>query len=208
MLAVLALVACTRGSAPSHPSPESPERHTTLAPPLEDEPSPPYDRAAIANALTVERAAEARDERVLTDAEASGDGDRLRVARANLAVRRRFIATLELCEAHGRLCPPVLDDAPLRPALASYAEPDNASGLRFDLESWRAIAVEVQGRACACRSVSCIETLDDLIDQLEVRPMPDVRADETASESLTRARECLFRLRGKRALPRTAIADH
>jgi hypothetical protein len=35
------------------------------------------------------------------------------------------------------------------------------------------------------------------IARLEARPMPDVRGDETASQSITRARECLTRLRGK-----------
>ena len=36
--------------------------------------------------------------------------DALRVARADLGVRRHFIATLEACEASGRWCPPRLDD--------------------------------------------------------------------------------------------------
>jgi hypothetical protein len=37
------------------------------------------------------------------------------------------------------------------------------------------------------------------IEQVESRPMPDVQGDETATQSITWARECLFRLRGKKA---------
>jgi hypothetical protein len=39
--------------------------------------------------------------------------------------------------------------------------------------------------------------MDAAIDTLETRPMQDVRGDETASQSLTRARECLTRLAGR-----------
>jgi len=37
------------------------------------------------------------------------------------------------------------------------------------------------------------------IDQLEPRPMQQVQGDEAASLSITRARECLYRLRSKAA---------
>ncbi len=39
--------------------------------------------------------------------------------------------------------------------------------------------------------------MDVAINQLETRPMQDVRGDETATVSITRARECLVWLRGK-----------
>jgi hypothetical protein len=56
------------------------------------------------------------------------------------------------------------------------------------------VAAELHGRACACRTTACVATMNDAIDRLEPRPMQDVRGDETASLSLTRARECLTRL--------------
>ena len=73
--------------------------------------------------------------------------------------------------------------------------------LRFDLESWQKVAAELHGRACACRTIACVDSMGVAIDQLEPRPMPEVRGDEVASQSITRARECLFRLRGKKATP-------
>ena len=36
--------------------------------------------------------------------------------------------------------------------------------------------------------------------------MAEVQGDETASGEITKARDCLFRLRGKRALPRIETA--
>jgi hypothetical protein len=36
--------------------------------------------------------------------------------------------------------------------------------------------------------------------------MRDVQGDETASEAITKARDCLFRLRGKRGLPKVETA--
>nr|MDQ3366399.1 hypothetical protein [Myxococcota bacterium] len=125
--------------------------------------------------------------------------DQLRVARADLAVRRRFIAALEACERAGRWCPPRLDD----PAWAFDPDPDRPvappldAPLRFDVASWRTIALELFGRACACRTLGCVDSVGVAIDQLEPRPMPAVQGDEAASLSITRARECLFRLRGK-----------
>jgi hypothetical protein len=35
------------------------------------------------------------------------------------------------------------------------------------------------------------------IDRLEIQPTRDVQGDDTATIAVTRARECLFRLRGK-----------
>jgi len=77
--------------------------------------------------------------------------------------------------------------------------------LRFDLESWRALAAELHGRACACRTLACVDSVGVAIDQLETRPMPQVASDDAAATAITRARECLFRLRGKSAM-RTAAA--
>jgi hypothetical protein len=45
------------------------------------------------------------------------------------------------------------------------------------------------------------------IDRLEKRPMPDVQADDDATLSITRARDCLYRLRGLRATPRAWAAE-
>ena len=71
------------------------------------------------------------------------------------------------------------------------------SRLRFDLDSWRKLATELHGRACACRTIACVDSIDVAINELELRPMPVVQGDEMATESITRARQCLFRLRGK-----------
>jgi hypothetical protein len=85
--------------------------------------------------------------------------DQLPVAIADLAVRRRFIAMLEACEAAGRWCPPRLDDPPWafdhdadRPV-----EPPMIAALRFDLEGWRGLSAELHGRAPAGR---CRERFD------------------------------------------------
>ena len=47
------------------------------------------------------------------------------------------------------------------------------------------------------RTLACVDSLGVAIDELEPRPMPEVQGDEAATASLTRARGCLFRLRGK-----------
>src|SRR5262249_46354024 len=119
-----------------------------------------------------------------------------------LAVRRRFIATLEVCEATQRRCPPRLDDPPWAydPDPDQPSEPPLAAPLRFDLESWRAIAAELHGRACACRTIACVDSLGVAINELEPRPMPAVQGDEQAATDITRARECLYRLLGKSAI--------
>src|SRR5262245_10677491 len=84
--------------------------HTALA--ADDEPPPPYDKSELQKALIAERGAEASADRSLSDLEEAGDSEKLRVAQSDLAVRRRFIASLEVCEASGRYCPPRLDDPP------------------------------------------------------------------------------------------------
>jgi len=153
----------------------------------EDDVKPSYGKPDLEKALIAERGAEATNERRVADAEAKGDDEALRVAIADLAVRRRFIVALETCQATGHLCPPRLDD----PGTALDPNP------RFDLADWQKLAAELHGRACACRTLACIDTLDDSINELETRPMEDVRGDEQASAEITSARECLFRLRGK-----------
>lgn len=166
---------------------------------------PAYGTSELQRALITERGAEASGERLVAELEAgSGTDDRLHVARADLAIRRRFIASLEACERTGQACPPRLDD----PTWSFDPDPEGGpqapkidSPLRFDLESWQKVAAELHGRACACRTISCVDSMGVAIDQLEARPMAEVQGDEIASQSITRARECLFRLRGKKATP-------
>src|SRR6185503_3317669 len=98
--ALLILAACSGGGPAQYPGADT-TIHTSMA--EDEEAPPPYDKAAISKALPGERAAESRAERAVTEAEAAGDHERLRVAIADLAVRQRFIQTLELCEAQGRL---------------------------------------------------------------------------------------------------------
>lgn len=168
---------------------------------------PSYGKAELQRALISERGAEATNERQVREIEAlvaagstQAGADRLRVALSNLAVRRRFIATLEACEARGTWCPPRLDDPPWSfdpdPDADKPAPLD--APLRFDVDSWRAVASELHGRACACRTLGCIDSMNVAIEQLEKRPMPAVQGDEAASLAITRARECLFRLAGKK----------
>ncbi|HEY3805664.1 MAG TPA: hypothetical protein VGL61_23820 [Kofleriaceae bacterium] len=166
----------------------------------DDEPRPNYTKAALEQALISERGAEATDEQRLAAATGS-DQDDVELA-ANLGVRRRFIASLESCQASWHHCPPRLDDPHWtwdpNAAGADPNKPPLDSPLRFDLDDWRKVADELHGRACACRTLACIDSLDVTIDQLEARPMADVGGDEVASASITAARECLFRLRGKK----------
>lgn len=199
---LLILAACKHGSTPARPSSDTGGAHTALAD--DAEPPPPYDKAALGMALIAERAAEAKAERQVADAETAGDTLRLERALADLAVRRRFIAILEVCEAQDRLCPPRLDE-PVWPYLAdSDEDPTLDVPLRFDLASWQKVTAELHGRACACRTLACLDGMDAMLIRLETRPTDEVQADELATTELTRARQCLMRLRGKRALPRLA----
>jgi hypothetical protein len=170
----------------------------------EDRYVPSYGKPELARALQRERGAEATAERLVGELEARPErdlaaDDRLRVATADLAVRRRFIASLEACEASGRWCPPRLDD----PTWSYDPDPDHPIAppvdrdLRFELAPWRALADELFGRACACRTLACVDSVNVAIDQLEVRPAREVQGDELASQAITRARECLLRLRGR-----------
>jgi len=165
---------------------------------------PPYGKAELSRALIAERGAEATAERVVAELDAlevrdvAGD-ERLRLLSADLAVRRRFIASLEACEAEGRACPPRLDDPPFafEPDPDRPRDPPLEAPLRFDLASWQQLAAELHGRACACRTIACLDSVAAALDQLEARPMPAVQSDDAATLSVTRARECLFRLRGR-----------
>ena len=121
----------------------------------------------------------------------------MRFARADLAVRRRFIQSLEACQAAGRACPPRLDDPVWSFDPDGTADPRLDAPLRFDLAGWQRVASELHGRACACRTQACVDSMQVAIDDLERRPMPEVQGDEDASRSITWARECLYRLRGK-----------
>jgi hypothetical protein len=204
------LVACGTGAAPRQRIPDGPATHSELAD--EDRYVPSYGKAELQKALIAERALEASGERRVAELDPATDTasqDRLRVAQADLAVRRRFIETLEACEARGAWCPPRLDDP-----VWSYdydddqiAPPPIDAALRFDLDGWRKISDELFARACACRTLVCVDGVGVAIDRLERRPMPDVQGDDTASLAVTRARECLFRLRGKAVRRRASRAD-
>jgi hypothetical protein len=179
----MTLAAC---ATPPHSHFETPpEPHAQLA--EDDDVRPTYGTAALEKALIAERGAEATNERRVADAETKGDDEALRIATADLAVRRRFITALETCQRNSHLCPPRLDDP----------QPGLDTPMRFDLADWQTMTAELHGRACACRTIACLDTLDDSLDELETHPIEDVRSDEQATVELTRARECLFRLRGK-----------
>ncbi len=201
---LLAFTACTPGSTPRAPAPEIAAPSGTLA--GDDAYRPGYGRDELERALTHERGAEASAEVRVRELEARGD-DQLPTAAADLAVRRRFIASLEACQATGRLCPPRLDDPPWTFAIDGEAPPRLDTPLRFDLATWRTVAAELHGRACACRTLACVDSMFVAIEQLETRPMPDVQGDEDASLSITRARECLYRLRGLRPMPRAVATE-
>jgi hypothetical protein len=199
---LLAFVACKTASAPS--GVDEVTYHTgTLA---VDDYKPSYDKAELRKAIAAERTAEAAGEARVRDLEDRGDYDELRAATADLAVRRRFIASLASCETSGRTCPPRLDDPAWSYDVEANVDPKLDTKLRFDLDSWQEIAAELHGRACACRTLGCVDSMFAAIDRLEPRPMPDVQSDDTASLSITRARECLYRLRGLRRTPRS-VAD-
>ena len=197
------LIACGGGSGAGRSGPVESGTIAKLA--EEDQFVPTYDKADLQRALIAERGAEASAERQVREIEAlvaagstSAGTDRLRVALIDLAVRRRFISTLEACELQGRWCPPRLDDpAWVYDPSGEDPVPLEAT-LRFDLDSWRTITAELHGRACACRNLVCIDGVEVAITQLEERPMRAVQDDDAAIQSVTRARECLFRLRGKK----------
>jgi hypothetical protein len=196
---LLATCACSHGGA-SAPAADI-QYHTSRF--AEDDGPAPYARAELQQTLTAEREEVARAEHEKSDSEReAGDDDHLRVLIANLAVRRRFVQTLELCDANAVMCPPRLQEQSWSYAADSDTDPPLDAPMRFDLDSWRKVADELYGRACGCRTIDCLDSIDAAIARLELRPMPDVQADEQASLSITRARECTMALRGKRALPK------
>jgi hypothetical protein len=197
-LSLIFLAAC--GSAPRSDGTTNEPSAPTKSFDAEDRYVPAYGKPELQRALISERAAEAVGERVVQELEANGAEQPLRVARADLAVRRRFIAALERCETTGDSCPPRLDE----PAWSYEVDGDRpdfpplTAPLRFDAASWRTIADELHGRACACRTLACVDGLGVAIARLETRPMADVQGDEVAALAITRARMCLFALRGRK----------
>jgi hypothetical protein len=198
---VLAIVGCKTGSPPNGGG-DVVTYHGASTHADDDIYKPSYDKAELQSALSAERAAEAAAAQRLRELEDKGDYDQLRLAGADLAVRRRFIASLAACHATGHVCPPRLDDPAWTFDLEADVDPKLDTPLRFDQASWQQVAAELHGRACACRTIACVDSMFVAIDRLEKRPMPDVQADDTASTSIVRARECLYRLRGLRGTPR------
>ncbi len=199
----MTLVAC--GGSPHSQFAAPPEQKSELA--ADDEVKPTYGKPEIEKALIAERGAEATNERRVTDAEAAGDVEAASAARADLVVRQQFIAALVACQTGGHHCPPRLDDPPWKLTVAEdTSKPPLDTPLRFDLDDWQKLTAELHGRACACRTIACVDSLDAVMNELELRPVQDVRADEKASAELARARECTFYLRGKSlAKPRSSV---
>lgn len=167
---------------------------------------PAYGKPELRDALIAERriaaAAELHLEELQSRQPDAAVDDAVADAAADLRVRRRFIATLEVCDAEAQGCPPRLDDPAWSYATDPQpADPPMTATLRFDLASWRVLATELHGRACACRTQGCIDSVAAAIEQLEGRPVRQVQSDEAATTSITRARECLFRLLGKSLIP-------
>ena len=175
---------------------------------------PTYSKADLETALIAERGKEARDVQRLADLQAQAERDPTispntpRIAEADLAVRRRYLATLEACQASGVACPPRLDEPPWTwdydPDLGSPQKPPPLDApLRYDVASWQVVTAELHGRACACRTIACVDGIGVALDQLEGTPMRVVQDDDASIASITAARECLFRLRGKEVAKHT-----
>jgi len=192
------IAACSRGLPPGRTPGAGEQGIETRGafPEDEDAVAPSYARGELEKALASEHSALEADEKHVT--EVADNSDALAKALADLEVRRRFVASLEECRASGRFCPPRLDDPPWSYDVESAAAPKLETPLRFDLEDWRKMTDELHGRACACRTIACVDGISVAIDTLSKRPMPDVESDEAATVSVTKARECLFRLRGRR----------
>src|SRR5688500_12225716 len=187
LLLGLALCACKTGSATGPTSGGDEITYHGSGGLAEDDVfKPAYDKSDLRDAFATERAAETALETRVRELETGGDSDQLRVAQADLAVRRRFIASLEACESTGRACPPRLDNPAWDFDIEKDVDPKLETNLRFDLTSWQKVATELHGRACACRTLSCIDSMFVAIERLETRPMPDVQGDEAATVSITR----------------------
>jgi hypothetical protein len=198
--ACLALVmsACSHPVAPVHGTGGSDGVAIAHAEPLAaDAPAAPrYREDELDRVLVAERSAITKAEQELAArADDPQPDDQLPAAVADLRVRRRFVASLERCRATGDACPPRLDDPAWSYDLAGAGDPPLDTPLRYDLDDWRKIAAELHGRACACRTIACVDSLAVAIDVLDRRPMPDVAGDDAAVASVTNARECLHDLR-------------
>jgi len=204
LILVLAVVACRHGSTPKS---EDTVTITHAGSFGEDDEKPPYDKAELTRALGAERAAVAAAQKHIDESLDAGDPDAVFAAQRDLAVRQRFVAALEACEANGRVCPPRLDDPAWSFDIEKDTDPKLDATLRFDVESWRKVAAELHGRACACRTFACVESVGVAIDRLETRPMADVQGDDAATLSIVRARDCLYRLRGKKPTPRVFTTE-
>jgi hypothetical protein len=214
LLAVL-VAACGPGvyHAPPTGSDQGIANGAELAPD-DDGTRPPYNAAALETALIAERGKEAHETAALSSLEEAAELDPTispntpRLAAADLEVRRRYIKTLESCQASGHACPPRLDEPAWKwdtdPEPGRDKPPPLDTPLRFDRDSWLKITAELHGRACACRNMACVDGVGVAIDQLETRPMLAVQSDDTAIAAITAARECLFRLRGKEVAKHTA----
>jgi hypothetical protein len=166
----------------------------------DDGAQPHYTRADLDRTLAAEHAAlDAADAQLATLAADPRPDDTQATLLADRAVRARFVTALEACRDGGRSCPPKLDDRPFSYDLAGAKDPKLDVPLRFDLEDWRLVTAELHERACACRTLTCVDAVDAATNALESRPMPQVTADDAAIASLTRARACLMRLRGRRS---------
>ncbi|HEX5061148.1 MAG TPA: hypothetical protein VFV99_17400 [Kofleriaceae bacterium] len=201
---LLALTACKTGSAQGNGDQVTYHPAGTLA---DDDFKPTYDKSDLHNALITERTAASSAEQRVHDLEDKGDYDQVQTANADLAVRQRFIASLEACETLGQTCPPRLDEPAWTYDVEADVDPKLDAPLRFDVTSWQKVSAELAGRACACRTIACVDSMFAAIDRLEKRPMPEVQSDEAASSSVTQARECLYRLRGLRRTPRAVAGD-
>ena len=194
----LAIAGCTH-AAPAVEAPAAPEPpHAQLAeaePPL----LPPYRNDELARAIASEQAELDRAaQAIATREDDPAPDDALPGALADLAVRRRFEAALETCRDTGQRCPPRLDDPAWSYDVDGLADPPIQAALRYDRDDWRKIAAELHGRACACRTRTCVDSVEVAIAVLEQRPMPEVTSDDEAASSIVAARECLSYLRATR----------
>lgn len=182
---LLALAACKSGNPQTGTGAQDITFHSALA--TDEEDPPPYSIAELEAMLGNEH------KRLEASIEVGTD---------DVAVRKRFISTLELCKATRRYCPPRIDDPAWNYDVEADVDPKLDTPLRFDVETWRKVSTELHGRACACRTIECVDSLEVAIARLETRPMPDVQSDDDAALAIVRARDCLSWLRGKRSLPR------
>src|SRR5262245_13398422 len=94
---LLAIVACRHGSTPHAGDTDTFTVHTALA--TDDDYKPTYEKAELQRVLSSERSAVAAAESRAGDLDSeTGDPQQLQLVRQDLAVRRRFVASLEACE--------------------------------------------------------------------------------------------------------------